>query len=484
MLTLTLFVGSGIGLSSLSIKPAKASSVVQKQPTPDYFGPHLVFELETGRVIKASKAQDLWYPASTTKMMTAYVVFQAVSSGRLSWDSPVVMSAHAVRQPPSKSYLKQGTVLKLSNALKFLMVKSANDIAVALAETVSGSEKAFVAEMNQAARQLGMTRSHFTNPHGLPDNRMVTTAYDLALLTTALHRDFSPWSGFFSLSAVKLGAKTYKNYNVLIDRYQGAIGYKTGYICAAGYNLVAGAHRSGKTVVAVVMGARSGLERAAITKSLLDKAFESRQFFIGQKDLSEIGRMQGVDTAYNMRPLTCKSPRQKPSHDELMARYGSVMAFANPSSSLAGDGGMPRLAALHSSDSDGGENDGMEDGGKLSIIDRLIGPRLRQPQPIEISLNDADMSLMAEHDRQTMARALWPQLPPLPLARPGRPHLASSSGILMALPERAEADTSSSGNSTGSLVPFRDQSSDQSARGLREGWQLRLTPSQLPMRRP
>jgi hypothetical protein len=132
------------------------------------------------RVLSSNRAFDAWYPASTTKLMTAYVVFQAVREGRVTMQSPVTISANAAAQPPSKAGLAVGQVLTVENALRVLMVKSANDIAVALAESVAGSEPAFIDQMNSAARALGMSRSTFTNPHGLPDHGQVTTAYDLA----------------------------------------------------------------------------------------------------------------------------------------------------------------------------------------------------------------------------------------------------------------------------------------------------------------
>ncbi|MCB1507316.1 MAG: D-alanyl-D-alanine carboxypeptidase, partial [Hyphomicrobiaceae bacterium] len=203
-----------------------------------YPGPALVFNAETGEVLAAERAFDPWYPASTTKLMTIFLAFEAVRSGALTFDAPVTVSQNAASEPPSRSGLRVGTQLRLQAALEMLMVKSANDIAVAVAEAVGGSEAAFVRMMNEAAARLGMTSSRFVNPHGLPDDRQVTTAHDLGLLARRLWLDFPEWRGFFSITSVTLGNHHWRNHNLLITRYPGAIGFKTGFICASGFNLV------------------------------------------------------------------------------------------------------------------------------------------------------------------------------------------------------------------------------------------------------
>ena len=171
------------GLITLAaVLPAHAS-------TDDYIlGPYLVADAVTGAVYRHRDALRPWYPASTTKLMTAYVTFRALRNGEINMRSPVVVSQNALNQPPSKMGFKVGTVMTVDNALKMILVRSANDIAVALAEAVGGSEPAFIARMNREASQLGMTRTNFENPHGLPNPRQVTTARDLALLATAIRR--------------------------------------------------------------------------------------------------------------------------------------------------------------------------------------------------------------------------------------------------------------------------------------------------------
>lgn len=236
---------------------------------------HLVFDLETGQVIDQKNAFQPWYPASVTKLMTAYVTFRAVRSGRITLQSPVVVSANALAEPPSKMGFKVGTELTIDNALKMVLVKSANDISVALGEAVSGSENGFLADMNYHARKLGMSRTHFNNPHGLPDNGQVTTARDIALLSRALLQDFPEFRHYFKISAIRHGKRRLKSANALLERYPGAMGLKTGYICNSGFNMVASAERDGRTMVAVVFGAASGMDRAVYAAGLLDRGFAS-----------------------------------------------------------------------------------------------------------------------------------------------------------------------------------------------------------------
>jgi D-alanyl-D-alanine carboxypeptidase len=208
--------------------------------------------------------------------MTAYVTFRALRNGEINVNSPVVVSQNALNQPPSKMGLPVGTVLTIDNALKIILVKSANDIAVALAEAVAGSEPAFIARMNREASRLGMTRTKFENPHGLPDPGQITTARDLALLASAILKEFPEHRPLFKIHAIRHGKRTLRNYNILVDRYRGATGMKTGYIRDSGFNLVASARRKGKEVVAVVLGACNAMSRAEKAAGLLDTGFRAR----------------------------------------------------------------------------------------------------------------------------------------------------------------------------------------------------------------
>jgi D-alanyl-D-alanine carboxypeptidase len=242
-------------------------------------GPHMLIDIKSGKVLEHEDAFQKWYPASLTKMMTAYTVFRQIKAGRISLSTPIVMSKKSASAPASKMYLKPGDSLTLDDALKVLLVKSANDIAYAIAENVGGTMPGFVDMMNAEAARLGMSSTHFINPHGLPGKGQYTTARDLAVLVVAIRREFPEYSGYFALEGVKVGKKEYGNYNKLIGRFAGADGMKTGFICASGFNQVSTATRNGKTVLSVVLGSDSLIARADLSASLLEKGLTAKSTF-------------------------------------------------------------------------------------------------------------------------------------------------------------------------------------------------------------
>lgn len=196
--------------------------------------PHLVVDMKTGKVISRQQEFDRWYPASLTKLMTVYTTFRAVQGGKLTLMSPVKISANSLSKPPSKMGFPAGTILNIDTAIKILMVKSANDIAVALAELVGGSEAQFVAMMNDNAARLGMRDLHFVNPHGLHDPAQYTSARDLAVLAMAIRREFGGYAGYFKIPAVQVAGKLLRNHNPLLTRFDGTTGMKTGFVCSSG----------------------------------------------------------------------------------------------------------------------------------------------------------------------------------------------------------------------------------------------------------
>ncbi|UHS64270.1 D-alanyl-D-alanine carboxypeptidase [Agrobacterium vaccinii] len=240
-----------------------------------YANPKMVIDVRTGKVISHQEAFRKWYPASLTKLMTAYLAFSAMKSGKLSPQTEVVMSKKAADQPASKMYFKPGSKLTLDSALKLLLIKSANDVAVAIAETVGGTTENFVAQMNAQAARLGMTSTRYVNPNGLPGKGQYTTARDLAVLALLLKREFPEYAGYFSLEGVSTGKKNYANYNMLVGRFQGADGMKTGFICASGFNQVSSASRNGRQVISVVLGADSLAGRTDQSADLLQMALTS-----------------------------------------------------------------------------------------------------------------------------------------------------------------------------------------------------------------
>ncbi|MEM8837853.1 MAG: D-alanyl-D-alanine carboxypeptidase family protein [Pseudomonadota bacterium] len=275
-----------------------------------FAGPYIVVDVESGQVINSERATDPWYPASITKLMTLYVTARAVREGRIGIHETLTVSKYASRTSPSKMGFKPGTLVTIDNAIKMLMVKSANDMAVALAEKVSGSEDAFVAEMNRTAREIGMTSSSFVNPHGLPARAQRVTARDMAVLGLALHREFPELEPLFGLAAIKFGKANLRSHNLLLEHYRGANGMKTGFTCSSGLTLVASAKRRGKTYVAVVLGERSSIDRAEQAAYLLERAFTGEKGRGFGTPLRAFNPRPTRETPVDLRPLVCQSPQK------------------------------------------------------------------------------------------------------------------------------------------------------------------------------
>lgn len=245
---------------------------------PDAAMPYISVDAGTGRILAHQDAFDRWYPASLTKIMTAYIAFQTLQAGKINLATPVTISAFASRVPPSRSGYQPGSVLTLDSALKIMLVKSANDIATAIGETIGGSQTRFVRRMNEEARRIGMIDTHFANANGLPDSENYSTARDMAVLAVQIRREFPQYAHYFEIPAIDFGEgrKIYPNPNNLIGRYSGADGMKTGFICASGFNLAASATRSGRTIIVIVLGAERIDVREALAARLLTEGFKSQ----------------------------------------------------------------------------------------------------------------------------------------------------------------------------------------------------------------
>ncbi|TGQ45813.1 D-alanyl-D-alanine carboxypeptidase family protein [Mesorhizobium sp. M00.F.Ca.ET.216.01.1.1] len=235
--------------------------------------PSILFDLKSGKILEHRDAFKRWYPASLTKLMTAYVTFRAIAAGEVQLDSPIKVTKHSAGAPPSKMGFKPGSVMRLDNALKMMLVKSANDVAMAIGENIGGSQAAFAERMNTEAHRLGMTGTHFVNPNGLFSPDQYTTARDLAVLVIAIRSEFPQYAPWFSIEGLAVGKKAIPNYNLLIGRYPGADGMKTGFVCPSGFNMIGSATRNGRTLVAVVLGEKSAVTRAETVARLLDQGF-------------------------------------------------------------------------------------------------------------------------------------------------------------------------------------------------------------------
>ena len=286
-------------------------------PRPGHAEARLVIEADTGKVLEAENATVPWYPASLSKMMTAYVTLKAVKDGKITLDTLITVSPVAASQAPSKMGFRPGTQLTVDNALKMMLVKSANDMAVVLAEGVGGSIDGFSVMMNDTAQKLGMTQTSYVNPNGLPADGQITSARDLAILARAFIHDLPEYEYFVHIPAIRFGRRVTQNFNRLIGRYPGADGFKTGFICASGYNLVASATHDGRRLIAVVLGASSGTMRAVRAAQLLDRGFANNGLAWLKPSLGTVNNLVPIDTTPpNLRDDMCGGKRHKPASDE------------------------------------------------------------------------------------------------------------------------------------------------------------------------
>ena len=270
--------------------------------TPAGAMPKLLIDLQTGEVLYEEDAGQPWHPASLTKMMTAYVTFAAIAQGRVGLETPITISQNAWNQAPSKSGLKVGSAITMRDALYILIVKSANDVAVAIAEAVAGSESAFVAEMNAMAQAMGLTATRYENPHGLHNAAQVTSARDLAVLALYIRRDFPQYLPMFGTELVTMGKAKFESNNGLLEHFAGTTGMKTGYVCASGLNIVATVERQGRSLLAVVLGGSSARERNEMTAELVLRGLSGA---VQGRGISVLEVRNRSAEPVNMRPRIC-----------------------------------------------------------------------------------------------------------------------------------------------------------------------------------
>jgi D-alanyl-D-alanine carboxypeptidase len=285
--------------------------------TPARASSSILIEADTGKVLRAENATYPWYPASTTKLMTLYMTLSAIRDQRINFDTLFAVSPYANSQAPTKMGFPVGTQVTVDNALKMMMVKSANDMAVMIAEGIGGSVDDFAQAMTDTAHRLGMTESNFVNPNGLPADGQIMSARDLAILARALIREFPEYSFYWHIPAIKFGRRVVRNYNPLIGRYPGADGMKTGFICASGFNLVATATRDNKQLIAVVLGAPSSSARALKAAELLENGFNQKPLSWLTPSLGSVEALAPIDASPpNLKDEMCGRHRKRPATEE------------------------------------------------------------------------------------------------------------------------------------------------------------------------
>lgn len=289
----------------------------------------LVVEADSGKVLHAEHATYPWYPASVTKLMTAYVVLRAIKERRITLDTAFTATGNAVAQGPTKMGFPVGATLTVDNGLKMLMVKSANDVAVVLAEGVSGSIEKFADEMNAASKRLGMTQSSWVNPNGLPADEQITSARDMAILARALINEFPEYEAYWRIPAIKYGRRTMPNHNGLMTYYPGTDGMKTGFICASGFNVVATASRNGRRLIVIVFGSPSGGARTIKAAQLFEKGFNGSGLSWLMPSLGTVDALQPIAAAPpNLRDEMCgpgrkRIPSEEAESEEIATTNGS-----------------------------------------------------------------------------------------------------------------------------------------------------------------
>ncbi|MCC7253764.1 serine hydrolase [Hyphomicrobium sp.] len=253
-------------------KPAKQAKQAQQAPQPKQAA--IVIDANTGKVLHAQSADEARFPASLTKMMTLYMLFGEIEQGRLSYQSKIVFSERATAVAPSKLGLEVGEEITVLEAIKALVVKSANDVAVAVAEQIGGTEHQFARLMTERARQIGMTSTTFRNASGLPNPAQRSTARDMTTLALRLQDDYPHHYFLFSTTSFTFRGKTYRTHNTLMSGFPGMDGIKTGYTRASGFNLVSSVRADGKHIVGAVFGGKTAATRNAHMRSLLYTALQ------------------------------------------------------------------------------------------------------------------------------------------------------------------------------------------------------------------
>jgi D-alanyl-D-alanine carboxypeptidase len=261
-----MLLGSIAGCSTT----ATLETVTAPQAAPSKYAA-IVVDANSGKVLFEENAEAARYPASLTKMMTLYMLFEALEQGRLSPSSAIPVSAYAASRPPSRLGFKPGQSIDVDTAISALATKSANDVAAAVGEYLAGSEEQFAQMMTAKGRQLGMRRTVFHNASGLPDDGQQTTARDMALLGIALRKRFPQYYSYFSRQAFSFNGKTIRGHNRLIGRVEGVDGIKTGYIRASGFNVVTSINKDGRWLVLTVMGGNTAADRDAHVRELIER---------------------------------------------------------------------------------------------------------------------------------------------------------------------------------------------------------------------
>ncbi|MBQ0818296.1 MAG: serine hydrolase [Hyphomicrobiaceae bacterium] len=303
---LNLALALGLGATMVPLRPATAANTVKAA---------IIVDANTGGVLYSRSADVRRSPASLTKIMTLYILFAYLRAGKITFDTEFVVTPHAAGQSPTKLGLKPGSTIKVSDAIKALVTKSANDAAATIAENLGGTEANFGSMMTKTAHKLGMKNTTFRNASGLPNKEQLTTARDMAILAMHIMRDYPEYYGVFETRYFTYKGRKYRNHNRLLFGYKGTNGIKTGYTRAAGFNLTASVQRGDKHLVGVVLGGRTGAKRDAALRALFDKHWHKASRGKPSVSSSLIASLLGSSSSSNPPP-----PSRKPAYALAAAR--------------------------------------------------------------------------------------------------------------------------------------------------------------------
>lgn len=319
----------------------RAHRVVYIDPTPRRDrDAAIVIDAATGNVLYERYADEQRFPASLTKMMTLYMLFEALQKGQVSLATTMTASAYASDQDPTKLGLDAGDTLSVEDAIKAVVVRSANDAAVVIAEHLGGSELAFAQKMTAKARELGMTHTQFVNASGLPDESQLTTARDLSILSRHLITDFPQFYPYFHTLSLYWNGREYEGHNALLKFFDGADGIKTGYTRMSGYNLATSAVRRGTRLIAVVMGGQTAHYRDVAMAQLLEDQFaklglaREAPTLVAMSPLvpddDEVAAMQRADSAAEGKPDTAQTAAVAPAKPSATTPAGETVRASAP----------------------------------------------------------------------------------------------------------------------------------------------------------
>lgn len=316
----------------------------------------IVVDANSGATLQANNADAQRFPASLTKVMTLYLLFEQLEAGKMKLDTMMPVSEYASRQAPTKLGLKPGEQLKVEDAIKGLITRSANDASVVIAEAIAGSEEEFARRMTRKARALGMSRTTYRNANGLPDKEQVTTARDQALLGRAIQDRFPRYYRYFATNTFHYRGKAIRNHNKLLGRVEGVDGIKTGYTRASGFNLLSSLKRGNRYLVAVVLGGRSGGSRDAIMKNLLAEHIDRASTKRTAPPITENGAALVAAAEANdmplpvarpeIKPVESKTVELKPTGSEGNPAAPTQVAAAEPAATAAAATPKQRMAPL------------------------------------------------------------------------------------------------------------------------------------------